>query len=619
MKHRSERRTRSSLRARWLPAAAAVLVLGAGAWGGQGGGAELEESSWYRVLEAWLATSPLGGWSALFQGDVAGARGPKVLRVAETDLPMTLNPLNIHTMVERRSLEIIHDGPYSVGETGQPVASLIARDSDGLPRFMDREDGLVGEGYLKDATFHNGEPVTVTDLEKTLQALASAGATYRSASFFRDLVEKVEPLEPDPRHHFQITFRRRLPDLSQALTFKLLPAGAFRSPDPRSFANDRGYNRKPIGAGPFVLVSDNLNQSGKAQLTFRAHDQCQMGRPRVDQINLVAIPSAADKLFQLRGGQIDVIVSLSKRDQTKAYTYGAVIVPYPIKNWWYLGFNCSQPLLRDPKIRRALAKIVNRQAMARKIGKVYEAGRIPEQDRLRLENALPGGLADAGALEAASAILTSGPFVPSSAFYNRNVPQPVTDPAEGRRELLADPRITLRGDKIYFRGAPLILELRVDQSLTNAADVVNQLVQDFADAGIGVNARMLSTSEWEADISPVSGGSAESIDLFLGRWNFNYSEDISAIFRSDGPLNYYRYKNPEVDRLLDTAYYEPDFTKRANLMKQVHRILAEDMPCLFLWQANEVAAFSTRVSGYAVHSFSFYVNLYKWDVEEDTR
>ncbi len=128
---------------------------------------------------------------------------------------------------------------------------------------------------------------------------------------------------------------------------------------------------------------------------------------------------------------------------------------------------------------------------------------------------------------------------------------------------------------------------------------------------------MLSTSEWEADISPVSGGDAESVDLFLGRWNFNYSEDISAIFRSDGALNYYRYKNPAVDRLLDNAYYEADFAKRANLMKQVHKILAEDMPCLFLWQANEVAAFATRVSGYAVHSFSFYVNLYKWDVEGD--
>ena len=619
MRNRSGRHRLSSSWVPWLIGAVALLVWTPVAGWGPAVSTYLGDGppAWRRACARWIAMGPLGGWSALFEGGEAGARGPKVLRVAESDLPMTLNPLAIQTMVERRSLELLHDGLYAPGDTGQAVASLIARTPDGATRFVALEDGLVGEGWLKDTTFHNGEPVTVTDLRKTLQALSADRVTDRSGAFFRGLVNKVEPMEPDPAHHFRIVFQRRVPNLRSALTFKLLPAKAFKSPDPRDFATDKAYRRKPIGAGPFVLVSDNLNQTGKAQLTFRAHERYHMGRPKLDQIILLAIPLAADKLFQFRAGQIDVIVSLSKRDQSKAYTYGAAVVPYPVKNWWYLGFNCAQPLLKDAHIRRALAKIVNRHAMARKIGKVYEAGRIPEQERLRLENALPGSLADAGELEGASAILTSGPFVPSSAFYNRAVPQPVTDPAAGRQELLADPRITQRGDRLFYRGAPLTLELRVDQSLTNATDVVNQLVQDFADVGIGVDARMLSTSEWEADISPVSGGAAEGIDLFLGRWNFNYSEDISAIFRSNGSLNYYRYKNAEVDRLFDAAYYEPDFTRRANMMKQVHALLAADMPCLFLWQANEVAAFSTRVSGYAVHSFSFYVNLYKWDIKEE--
>ncbi len=569
-------------------------------------------------LAALVSTTPLGGWTALFKGHVAGARGPKVLRIAESDLPLSLNPLNIRTMVERRTLELIHDGPYVVGETGEPSASLIDRSpDDNQPRFVDLEDGREGEGWLTEAVFHNGDPVTVTDLEKTLAALEASADTYRATGFFKGLVEQVEPLDPKPERHFRIALTKRLANLRSALTFKILPSRAFRSPNPATFASDRAYNRKPIGAGPFVLASDNLNQSGKASLTFRAHDHYHKGRPKIDQIVLMHIPSASDKLFQLRGGQIDVIVSLSKRDQVKARTYDAVVVPYPISNWWYLGFNCAQPLLQDRDIRRALAKIVDRRALARKVGKVYQAGALSEQAQLHLANNLPGTLADAGLIEGASAILVSGPFVPSSPYYNREVPHPVVDPAAARRELLADPRITEKGEFLYYQGSPLSLEMRVDQSLTNATDIANQLVQDFRDVGIKVNYQALSTTDWEATISPLSGGNAEGIDLILGRWNFNYTDDISGIFRSDGPLNYYRYKNPTVDRLFDTFYYEADFTRRANLMKEVHRILAEDVPCVFLWQANEVAAFSMRVSGYAVHSFSFYVNLHNWDVEED--
>ncbi len=606
----------------WLLAAAGILLGSAGivvvvqsSWGAGGAGETLLD----RVARL-ASTGPLGGWSALLEGHVAGARGLKVLRIAESDLPVTLNPLNIRTMVERRSLELIHDGPYAVGETGEPAASLIDRTpDDNQPRFVDLEDGYQGEGWLTDAVFQNGEPVTVTDLEKTLAALEASAGDYRATGFFRGLVDRVEALEPDPQHHFRIVLQKRLTNLRHALTFKILPAGAFRNPNPATFARDRVYNRKPIGAGPFELVSDNLNQSGKASLSFRAHARYHKGRPKIDQVILVHIPSASDKLFQLRGGQIDVIVSLSKRDQVKARTYDAVIVPYPISNWWYLGFNCAQPLLKDPAIRRALARIVNRPALARKVGRVYQAGSLSERESLRLENNLPGTIADVGLIEGASAILVSGPFVPSSPYYNREVAHPVVDPAEAKRELLADPRITQRGELLYYRNAPLSLELRVDQSLTNATDIANQLVQDFRDVGIKVSYQALSTTEWESAISPLSGGGAEGIDLILGRWNFNYTDDISGIFRSDGPLNYYRYSNPEVDRLFDTFYYEADFTRRANMMKQVHKILAEDMPCVFLWQANEVAAFSMRVSGYAVHSFSFYVNLHNWDIEEDTR
>src|SRR5690606_38448314 len=58
---------------------------------------------------------------------------------------------------------------------------------------------------------------------------------------------------------------------------------------------------------------------------------------------------------------------------------------------------------------------------------------------------------------------------------------------------------------------------------------------------------------------------------------------LSLVIDSDGFLS--RYSNPEADRLIRAAAGESDPEARADLYRQVGRLLKEDPPAIFLWNA----------------------------------
>jgi peptide/nickel transport system substrate-binding protein len=64
----------------------------------------------------------------------------------------------------------------------------------------------------------------------------------------------------------------------------------------------------------------------------------------------------------------------------------------------------------------------------------------------------------------------------------------------------------------------------------------------------------------------------------------------TAAFPDDGGFNSSYYSNPEVDELLDKARVSTDHNERADLYKQVQKIVHDDAPWLFVanWKQNAV-------------------------------
>jgi peptide/nickel transport system substrate-binding protein len=91
--------------------------------------------------------------------------------------------------------------------------------------------------------------------------------------------------------------------------------------------------------------------------------------------------------------------------------------------------------------------------------------------------------------------------------------------------------------------------------------------------------------------------------MYLLRWiGSNQDPDIfhyayaTAMAPPKG-ANRGRYSNPRVDALLAQAEAEPDQAKRRALYIEVQQILAEDLPSIPLWYANNVVIHSSRLAG----------------------
>ena len=79
--------------------------------------------------------------------------------------------------------------------------------------------------------------------------------------------------------------------------------------------------------------------------------------------------------------------------------------------------------------------------------------------------------------------------------------------------------------------------------------------------------------------------------------------------------NYVRYRNQEMDRLLETAESQPDAKAELPYLKQIQQLVHRDQPVTFLWESQRLTAFNKRVKdARPTLTYSFF-NLKEWWVE----
>ena len=79
--------------------------------------------------------------------------------------------------------------------------------------------------------------------------------------------------------------------------------------------------------------------------------------------------------------------------------------------------------------------------------------------------------------------------------------------------------------------------------------------------------------------------------------------------------NYARYRNPEMDRLLEVAAAQPDILAERPYLNQIQQIVHREQPVTFLWESQRLTAVNKRLKNvHPTPTFSFF-NLKEWWVE----
>ncbi|HTQ60588.1 MAG TPA: ABC transporter substrate-binding protein [Candidatus Solibacter sp.] len=426
---------------------------------------------------------------------------------------------------------------------------LLSRGDDlnvapGLAERWDIPDPLTYVFHLhRGAKFHDGRPLTSRDVKWTFDSLLQGKIRSTKAAVYK-FVDRIEtPDDGTVIFHMKESDATLLWNLSDG-AMGIVPYG---SGDEMTL--------RPIGSGPFKFVSAETDR----EVVLERNDDYWGKKAKLERVRFAVVPDETTEALELRKGSGDVainsyltpdtIVTLA-RDPNLQVERGAGT------RLAYLGFNLRDPILKDVRVRQAIAYGLDRRPMIEYLWR--------------------------GEAEPARSILPT-----QSWAYNPDLPDYQHDPEKAKRLLDA-------------AGYPAVNGVRFHITMKTSTDPNTRLMvavmqQQLREVGIVLDIRSF---EFATFFSDVQHGAFQMYGL---RWiGGNEDPDIfeyafhSSKFPPNGANRDY-YSNQRVDALIDEARQQIDPKARKPLYAEVQSILAQDLPYINLWYLDNVLVHTKRV------------------------
>jgi peptide/nickel transport system substrate-binding protein len=319
--------------------------------------------------------------------------------------------------------------------------------------------------------------------------------------------------------------------------------------------------RLPLGAGPYLL---RVRETG--MLLLAANDRYHGGRLAHRELKLLIIHDDNTRALRMLAGAGDLALN----------TIPPLLLPLFDKAGFriqsehgvgttYIGVNLEHSILRDRRVRQALALAIDREQLVRY--KLF--GR---------------------------ASLATSWIADSHWAYARDTPRYEYDP-ERARALLDQAGHAPGDDGIRFT---LSLRTSSDRAVISMARALSS---------------MLATVGIDVDVRP-SEGATLLADLARGRFELTYLQSpdvvephvLSWFFASDRipqagkreGANRWRIRNAQLDEALEQGRAQPERSARISAYQRVQHLLAQELPVIPLWHEDVVAVTSARLSGFRV-------------------
>ena len=412
-------------------------------------------------------------------------------------------------------------------------------------------DGLVYLFHLRaDARWSDGAPVTATDFIASFRrVLAPAfGAQYatmlypvlNAEAFHRGRIAAFGPVgfAAIDKGTLRITLERPTPYFLSLLSHPAwlpVPVATLARYGPV----DRPENpwARPgrfVGNGPFVLKTWQRNQ---VIIVEKSSTYWDAAKVRLNAIHFYPIDSLDAEQRAFRAGQLHLTDAMPP---AKIDAYRKPQSPFlridPYLGTYFYRFNLHQPFLNDPRVRRALAMAVDRQAI--------------------VDHVLRGGQAPATA------------FTPPG-MEDYTPPAGIPTDFAAARRLLADAGYP------EGRGLPPF-ELLFNSS--EGHQIIAEAVQEIWRRELGIEVRLVNQELKSTQDARQTG----NFQILRSVWIADYADPMSFldIWRSDSGNNFTGWSNADYDRLLDQAARTANIADRNAIMQQAETILLEGAPII---------------------------------------
>ena len=477
------------------------------------------------------ATRLVGTASSLRTLRLAQAQGqPKrggTLLVATVDKPVNMDPGYAQLYSSLQVYQNVYSKLVYVDQSGQFIP--------GLARGWKPENERTWLFDLVDnAVFHNGEPLTATDVAFTFARVLDAKNKLPMRVFFTP-VEGVEAVGPyQARFHLSRPFGALLACLSQAT--EVVNEKALAQKDPKLW---------PIGTGPFRFVEWVKDD----HVTLERWDKYfRPGKPYLDKVVFYAPADDTVRLTGLQTGRFNWIqtappqrvAELERSPDLKA-SAGRPYFPF------FFMLNASQPPLRDKRLRQALAWAIDRTEIVKLVyfnTHVVTAEPCPE---------------------------------PSLWATGINAHQGGPDLARAK-QLLADAGF----------GNGLSLTYLVKSQVPVLVKTGEILREQLKKVGVTLEVRPLESGQYFEELT------GKKFDVAAAWWSVTVDPDMFyyPMQHSASPWNFTGLKSEEADRRLDAFRFTSDQAARRKMYPELVRFFQEEGSLLIF--SNEIQRYWTK-------------------------
>jgi peptide/nickel transport system substrate-binding protein len=425
---------------------------------------------------------------------------------------------------------------------------LLSRGDDlnvapGLAERWDIPDPLTYVFHLHHgAKFHDGRALTSRDVKWTFDSLLQGKIRSTKSAVYK-FIDHIDT--PDD---YTVTFHMK--EASATLLWNLSDGAIGIVP----YGSGDEITQHPIGSGPFKFVSAETDR----EVVLERNDDYWGEKAKLARVRFAVVPDETTEALELRKGSGDIAINSLTPDTvlTLAREPSLAVERGPGTRFAYLGFNLRDPILKDTRVRQAIAYALDRRPM---IEFLWRGQAQPARSILPVQ----------------------------SWAYNGNVPTYEHDPAKANQLLDA-------------AGYPPVNGVRFHITMKTSTDANTRLMvavmqQQLREVGIALDIRSFESATFFSDV--VHG----AFQMYGLRWiGGNEDPDIfeyafhSSKFPPKG-ANRDFYSNPRVDELIDKARREIDPKVRKALYAEVQTLLANDLPYINLWYLDNVLVHTQRV------------------------
>src|SRR6266849_5478871 len=197
--------------------------------------------------------------------------------------------------------------------------------------------------------FHDGRPLTARDVKWTFDSLLQGKIRSTKSAVYR-FVDHIDASDDyTVVFHLKEPFATMLWNLSDG-AMGIVPYGS----------GDE-ITRKPIGSGPFRFISAEPDR----EVIIERNPDYWGEKAHLERVRFMVVPDTTTRALELRKGSADIVSNALTSDLVLALerepNLKVLRGPGTVLN--YLAFNLRDPVLKDVRVRQAIAYAINRQPM----------------------------------------------------------------------------------------------------------------------------------------------------------------------------------------------------------------------------------------------------------------